>query len=776
MKTKHLIFLLLLPLFTTGQVTFPSPETIATKKYVDSLVTKRLENLGGSEKPEDKPCKHPLRIDGIFSVTQAGLTYRFDSEGVKQIRETIRDAAGKTVWTHYSNPTWNTIPIYFDLKPGMYSLALENTACVAVDTAVFAIPAAGTEEPGTGDPDPPVGGEGFVNPGVFSEKVGGLLYEWIPSEGLDVQIRDGKVRLICPETKKSFDGSNTCRRYLLGDLYDNRLPANEEAALFGEGLVLPLGNYAFKVVYLNAPTWEKARKEMWRMVGVGGEWQEGYKNSGQVETVQISVTSASPIAGLSSQHFRAAWIPQFHYLGDKLSLPANKAFGVTRYCEDVPKQKIFEKVTHLQAIYYWMDWVPQSRMWRNIQDLRPGGGSAGVEWTVANASTDLGFITLSEYTENCGKTADPQDCYNQSEEIFRQIFERQKREHGISSPSQTWLIEDYFSHMYGGSAGISFADVTGKQRIEGLSSVGASQKRIYDGKWIDTPYFTHGWNQYRGFIANGYTGPLLAMAGQPNFWARLYNWERANLGAPNNRKIAYVTNGIDALQMDAPSGVGAYLRLKLEGGEMMFANALQNPFNTFLTDTFFSLLYGNGTIIWESNTPLNSDPYAFRQSWYGANEPEPHKTKWKRNGASVETYVPGQHGAPPLKTNSIGQFPEKPMSADQGGWIGAKLYEGILGRISVLTYPDFEYNGKAVKAKRGEKGQVLNANGIQNPGQDQLVRLFDAELPLCILGEGSEGKCVIFQNPNAGLTGVSNVLVEGRSFTFTGNRLNVALL
>jgi len=52
----------------------------------------------------------------------------------------------------------------------------------------------------------------FVNPGVYHRSVGGLLFEWIPTEQVSLDVRpDGKVRILALATKRSFDGRTDCR-------------------------------------------------------------------------------------------------------------------------------------------------------------------------------------------------------------------------------------------------------------------------------------------------------------------------------------------------------------------------------------------------------------------------------------------------------------------------------------------------------------------------------------------------------------------------------------
>ena len=103
------------------------------------------------------------------------------------------------------------------------------------------------------------GSAAFTNPGVYHESIDGLLYEWIPTQDVNFQIRPGgEVRIVAPLTKRSFDGRTECRRFLYDHLH-RRVDSDEEQALFGDGLRLPPGNYGFAIQWVNAKTYDEVR-------------------------------------------------------------------------------------------------------------------------------------------------------------------------------------------------------------------------------------------------------------------------------------------------------------------------------------------------------------------------------------------------------------------------------------------------------------------------------------------------------------------------------------
>jgi len=87
----------------------------------------------------------------------------------------------------------------------------------------------------------------FTNPGVYHATVNRFLYEWIPTEQVNFDIKpDGSVRIVAPKTKRSFDGQTDCLPFLYDHLH-RRLEPAEGQALLGEGLHLSPGSYGFMI-------------------------------------------------------------------------------------------------------------------------------------------------------------------------------------------------------------------------------------------------------------------------------------------------------------------------------------------------------------------------------------------------------------------------------------------------------------------------------------------------------------------------------------------------
>lgn len=768
-----------------GQVTFPEPSTIATKgdviRTADSLAKVLRAEFAGTVRPIEKDCEHGLKLVEIAKQTTTGLEYNFYSVGVQNLIAVVYSASGAELLRYKTeNVTRDRIWIAYSLSPGQYRLQVLNADCKAEsNTLDFVISSTGGGAVPVPDPLPKP--TGFVNPGVYSEKVGGLLYEWIPSENLTVKIQDGKVKLVAPETKRSWNGNHTCRLFLFGDLYDNPLPDAEVAALLGDGLALPPGAYGFRIVYANTPSLADLKARPWYIIGEGDGG--GRDHSAAMETVQLSITAAAPIGSgiaVPADLYRASWLPHYQLLPYDLNLPADKGFGTTRYIVGIPQEQLFRKFTHLQYRYSWLDFVPASKKWNNLQAYNHRGQLAQPDWVIANATIDKNFITVAEFAENYGNIEnDCPRCYDKAEEVFRGLYGRYQNERGVKSPAETRLYDDYFGAMYGYSLEMPFAIAKVDLR-KGLSSVQYARKGYHEGSFYDSRYFTAGAYDYRNYRLAGYIGNLINTLPGDKFYANIYNLEKVNLAVSDRKLLKNGWQTAEALGLDRVTGSGAFLRLKLNEGDILRVEPNSWPVHTMIAESFYHLLLGNDYILWNSSIPMSADPYHFTESWYG--EYAEWKTKFQPTGGQVVTYNPNNPAHPQKVKSADGSiFPELSLQGETGAFIGAWLYSQISGvsdRVSrSVKYCDFEVNGVSFTPSKGAKGDgSLSSKVSQNPGQDWIVTASEKKAPVCICTEGKNGKAVIYQNPAAGLTTGQAIKVSGQNLTVTGNRLSVFYL
>ncbi len=619
----------------------------------------------------------------------------------------------------------------------------------------------------------------FQNPGVYSRQENGFLYEWIPSEHVSVEIRDGKVRIIAPETKSSWNGKSVCRRFLFGDIYDNRLPEHEEKALFSEGMALPPGNYGFRIVYAAANDYDHLIANLWNLMGMGSGTADD--NSAMMETLYLSVTaggSVGPGIGVPADLLRASWLPHYQLLPYDLELPAEKGFGITRYITGIPKEELFRKATHIQYVYGWLDNMAPGRKWKNLRAYDNKGSFAQPGWVIANTAVDKDFITVAELAENYGNIeGDCPRCYEKAEEVFRGLYGRYQKELGVKSPEETRLYDDYFGALYGYGMEMSF-NAPAIHLKRALSSVDFARNRYINGGWDLSAYFGKGAYQYRNYRLGGYLGNMFNTLTEGGLYNNLFNLEKVNLAVPDRRLLKNGWQTAEAVGVDRVTAAGTFQRLKLNGGDILVLGPNSWPLHTMLAESFFHLLLGNDYILWNSNIPMSTDPAHFEQSWYGGQDD--WKTKWQPNGKAAVTYNPNDRAHPKKGKGREGSiFPEMPLQGETGAFVGAWLYSRIStasDRVSrSVRYCNFSVNGKVYAPSKGDKGDGSLSSRIgQNPGQDWIVSAHEQKTPVCICTEGAGGKVVIYQNPHAGLTGRQALKTEnGLETEITGNRMYV---
>ncbi len=619
----------------------------------------------------------------------------------------------------------------------------------------------------------------FQNPGVYSRQDNGFLYEWIPSEQVSVEIRGGRVRIVAPETKPSWNGKGNCRRFLFGDLYDNRLPEDEERALFSDGLVLPPGNYGFRIVYAAANDYQQLTSNLWNVFGMGSGTADD--NSAMMETLYLSVTTAGsgqPGIKVPADLLRASWLPHYQLLPYDLKLPEGKGFGITRYITGIPKEELFRKATHVQYVYSWLDGMPAGRRWKNLRAYNNSGQPVGPDWVIANTAIDKNFITVAELAENYGNIdGDCPRCYERAEEAFRGLYARYEKELGVKSPAETRLYDDYFGALYGYGMEMDFSAPAAHLK-RALSSVDFARNRYVNGGWELSYYFGKGAYQYRNYRLPGYLGNMFNTLTGGGIYSNLFNLEKVNLAVPDRKLLKNGWQSAEAVGLDRVTGAGTFQRLKLNGGDILLLGPNSWPLHTMLEESFFHLLLGNDYVLWNSNIPMSTNPNHFDQSWYGGQDD--WKTKWQADGKAAVTYNPGNPSHPKRGKGPEGSiFPEQPLQGETGAYIGAWLYSQISAvsdRVSrSVRYCNFSVNGKAYAPSTGSKGDgSLSSRIRQNPGQDWIVTAHAQKAPVCICTEGAGGKAVIYQNPHAGLTGRQAVKTEnGLNAEITGNRLNV---
>ena len=637
-------------------------------------------------------------------------------------------------------------------------------------------------------------GAGFQNPGVYSRVVNKRLYEWIPTQDVNFEIlADGKVRIIAPDTKRSFNGVNDCRRFIYDHVHKRLAPA-EEKALFGPGLMLPPGNYGFALQWIKANSYDEVYREPWNLTCNPETFPD---NSAQLDYVNISIVPTEPAAQntkgvrqvmLPYDLQRVSWLPHYQVLPYDLTLPPDKGFGITRLLWDLPLEQVYRKVTHIQYTYGELDRVPNGRKWLTKRAYDHSAKLASNEWLIQNHPLDKDFLTAAEMDENFGSHG-MKDHAQRAQQVFEGIYRRFEKELGVTSPNQTRLYDDYFSALEGYDNSVSFLwGFDAERMIEGLSSMEMARKRLFERKWQDEcRYFSAGAYKYRNWMQGGYLDSYARTPEGIRIFNQIYDYERKFMAAPDRRVLTFGWTNAEGVNSNMYRA-GTKSRLHFGNGDIIRQVEVAWPFHMMLNESFWALLLGNDYVLWHSNVRLVSDPHAFGDSWAaGAG-----KTQWQPAGGTMVAYDVKDPSHPRNVRASKGQFPNNPHMGESGGFAGAWLISQITSisdRTSkTVEYCPFSYriNGGdsqpgyagSDKPEAGSLGDAkLSRYGVANYGQANIVRTYVAKKPICIYTEGKDGAAVIYHNVHCGLTDVNDVTIATRSgprtFQVTGNSLHL---
>ncbi|HZZ71542.1 MAG TPA: hypothetical protein VFE24_04765 [Pirellulales bacterium] len=655
--------------------------------------------------------------------------------------------------------------------------------------------------PATSEKPAWAGGE-FHNPGVYCQIVNEQRYEWIPTQDVTFTIQpNGRVQIHAPQTKKSFNGANDCHRFIYDHLH-KRLTAADEAALFGDGLQLPPGNYGFAIFWLNAKSYDEVFQRPWDLTCN----PETYRaNSTDVDYVNLSVVPLvrAAVAATVSRELtaprelklpddlqRVSWLPHYQVLPYELKLPPDKGFGVTRVLWDIPLEEVYKKVTHIQYSYAALDSVPDNRKWKTKQALDNSGKLATVEWLIKNQSLDKDFITVAEMDENFGNHG-VADHAARAQQVFAGIYQRMQTERGVTSPNQVRLYDDYFSALEGYDNSVSFLFNYDGPRLEaGLASEAKARQRIFNGKFEDCFYFSKGAYKYRNWLEGGYLDSYAHSPEGIRIYNEIYNYERKYMAAPDRRVLKFSWSNAEGVNSNMYRS-GTKSRLHFENGDIIRQDVVAWPFHMMLDESFWGLLLGQDFVLWHSNVTLVQDPLTFRDSWAsGAG-----KTQWQPTGGKIVDFDSRDPAQPQRYHSDQGQFPPNPHVGESGAFAGAWMVGQITAvsdRTSkTLEYAPFQYTVAGGSSQTGyfdsdnpHHGALGNAKlsryGVANYGQANIIKTYEAKKPICLYAAGKDGSAAIYQNIYCGLTETNQVTIQtpagARSFQVIGNTLHVILL
>jgi hypothetical protein len=630
--------------------------------------------------------------------------------------------------------------------------------------------------------------------GTYQQTIDNRLFTWIPSrDAILMPQPNGSVILKAPETKSSFLGGNTCRRFVYDDNY-RRLGDRFLNDLFSGGVFLPDGHYHYLIHYFNAPNYDTVDAEAWKIAGNPATYRI---YSASPEAISFSIEtfgsgSEPNRVTVPATQERASWLITNQYLPENLTLPAGKDFGITRMHWDVvPNDKlasintVLNKVTQIQvAGRQELDAIHPDRLW----DCITGTGQT--------AQQIAGGIRLSPKHGVMGQMKEQGISNAELEQAFRLMYQRLQNEFGVTNPNQTKLYEDYFASTdgYGNGAVFNLDRNSYQEKKRQLSSRFEAMKLYGFETKPNSEYFLSNAVSYRNRAASGYLDSYQRTPNGIMLFRLIFEYEKSYMSA-NDRNVMCMSWAESEGVNSEPTRSGIKYRLRLPGGDLLRPQSVGLPFEMLKNQSFFALLLGTSYTLWNDSTNLVKDIKYWVPSSKGGTiefheENEPFPKPWDIHNSKHPKPVE----SPLLVNGRQTMFPSAPQTGEQAAWVGAYLYSQIStssDRVSQsIRYASFSYrvNDGATQTGYRDGNEPVNGSlgnpeitraGVLNEGQHNIVDLWEFQKPIVIVTRGGNGFAVIIKNVFCEPTDkvVYSVQVNGnnKEITHVGRSLAVFL-
>lgn len=356
---KKLLILLLLSSGVWAQtVTFPAPETIATKAWV-------LEQLGQNPPVAVTPdCERGPDVKNVYAITSKELTFLFDAENVTPIQWKVTNMGDTAaVVRGIVTPTMNHPTIQFGktLSAKSYRLWIDGVKCKnkkGVVPYTFTVPG------GTGVVDPPV----IVVPQPSDWKAVNITKGY--SDMLDIEISGAPGNWIIDDNSKITPPSGYEFRYGIGA---DTLPRETALKNYAYQSNAPLR--IWKAILKPGVEWNKWGRKG-ECNGVPGCWYDmegGKEFNSPTQSHHVEFSTWAFIGPKSNDGFvdpvLTGYDPSLHRtqwpdIAPDMSLPKGKFLHLPR--GDISVDNLFRKgVTHISN--YEMGDLPQAQI-RTLQN------------------------------------------------------------------------------------------------------------------------------------------------------------------------------------------------------------------------------------------------------------------------------------------------------------------------------------------------------------------------------------------------------------------------
>lgn len=747
---KKLLFLLLLSTGVLAQstVTFPAPETIATKSDVqkanariDSL-NRVLSGVVVPPKPGVPTCVetggYGPNLVNVYSTTQTGTEFLFDAGKVNPLQwrvSTLLDTA--TLVRGIVQATNNHPVIQFgkSLSSGPYRLWIDGVTCRNVDgvsVKAFNVPGS------TGGVDPPV----IITPpsssrllGTYQTKSGGRTYTWSKSPKLTLNFKSDKTLSdispgLVDGDQVKYEGRNSYYMISYGHFHSN-ISYNKF-----QNVYLPDGVYTIRR-FDSDPT----------KIGNYQKFKDNLHGYPENDGVNRMTTQVSEI-NLTIRTDDSPGIPDWLKISRAINFTHNvpdreigdKVFAIESINAGDDPKIYHEKGVHTSNVFN--GFAPYSfRTYKFPRDMVPGGPRFE-DWELYDFLrahiNQWGLTPKSVITDEVPENAQGQDgsiyarssiMYKGALELFQQKFPGTKKRD---------------TNLYGPYGLDQFTGMLSKDAIK--------MPRAELIKWIgshDTNYFTGGHYKYRNVNADYYMYNSVRMIP----YELLLTNERVKVstktmpgGDWESDWIVFGTTLCQSLVMNNsgfPNGVEENHSgeiIPYANGEILRYPSANSMIGEHYELGFWSTLIGKGIALWG---PGSYGADASKIDYY---TPGNWPIKWRRTGQNNwEDYVPGKNGAPEnagagIQDNLYAAVIDVTMAGRQDA---LQLVDGY---ADTIYYASYTSSKKSFTATPGTAGAHLNGFGPLNLNFVPFKDAYDAHGGVSLFTSGTKGNGAVYYN------------------------------
>ena len=498
---------------------------------------------------------------------------------------------------------------------------------------------------------------------------------------------------------------------------------------------------------------------------------------------------------------RNSWYSDFQNnpLSDGIIVSHDKTFGASKRVQNVPLTKLIGPnnppsapglFNRFQSM--WEDVangaVPYNKIWMN-------GRAYNFDDSIENLANSVYFgvrgqgVIFSQMMEdsNIHGSSDPDanSRYSKCEAILRRIAEKIESIDQIPVVNNK-VVADYFGINYGYYTNIKMNEAGLSAAVAGMQNVTDAKKTNLNaqGVWITNNYESQHCYEYRHRMIPGYIEGLGSQREGHGIYGLIYNHERNYAQRPDRGCYTYANGVVEGLTFPGIDGSGTWQRFPLRdaGADLIRLSSIEGNYDLLKAYAYFSLLLGEGYIIWDDNAQYGTNDKNFDVAYFGGYEP--WKTKLQKDGQGIVQYDPNNPTHPKRETTG-GQFSGNHGSHNNGGWAGNWLYGKTWNRANgSLRWAEFNYveNGNArsgyVGGNSPEPGVLGHGEvcrwGVQNYGQANCAKsFFDNQRPILMHGVGTDTSKEMYVgfNCHCGPLGVTTYNIPGGSFTIKGDGL-----